>query len=167
MQLTDLFSPECIKLGLVGTTKIDVFKELIDLLVGSCKLDCADEILEAICEREKKISTGIREGIAIPHGKARRLHGIYGVMGISVAGIDYDALDGKSVKLVFLVVSSENESDQHLEILKKIALCVEHQDFYGHILEAESPERISEILADVESPLERQGQDSVFANRHD
>lgn len=152
-------------MGLEGTTKKEVIKELIDLLVGSYKLDCADEILEAICEREKKISTGIREGIAIPHGKSHRLHGIYGAMGISVAGIDYDALDGEKVKLIFLIVSSENHSDQHLEILKKIALCVEHQDFFGHILEAENPERISEILAGVESPLEHQGQHAVSAER--
>jgi mannitol/fructose-specific phosphotransferase system IIA component (Ntr-type) len=146
MQLSELFSPECIKPQLEGTTKKEVFRELISLLTDRYGLCCADEILTAVCEREKKMSTGIREGIAVPHGKSQHLQSIYGALGISAEGIDYDALDGEKVRLVFLIVSSENESEQHLELLKKLALCVEHQEFYEKILKAETPGRINKVL---------------------
>jgi mannitol/fructose-specific phosphotransferase system IIA component (Ntr-type) len=164
MHLSDLFSPERIRLKLEGITKEEILKELIDLLVESYNLDCSAEILEAVCEREMKMSTGIREGIAVPHGKTQCVQGIYGVLGISPAGVDYDALDGKDVKLVFLLVSSESGSDQHLDILKKIAMCVEHQEFYLRILKAESPEQINKILAEYDKRLQGQLQDSGFAD---
>jgi PTS system nitrogen regulatory IIA component len=159
MQLAELFSPERITKELAGSDKEQVLKELIDLLVSRYGLDCGDEVFEAIREREQKMSTGIREGIAVPHGKSQHLHGIYGVLGISPTGIDYDALDGKKVKLFFLIASSENESDKHLEILKKIALCVEHEEFYGDLLKADDPERINEVLSDYEARLQVKLQD--------
>jgi len=166
MQLSELFSPECIKPQLEGTTKEEVFKELISLLTDRYGLACADEILSAVCEREKKMSTGIREGIAVPHGKSQHLQGIYGVMGISAEGIDYDALDGGKVRLVFLIVGSESESVQHLELLKELALCVEHEEFYERILKAETPGRINKVLSEYETRTEEGLQETAFTERN-
>ena len=161
MQLSELFSPESIKPQLAGTTKDKIFQEMIDLLVDRYDLDCADEILKAVCEREKKRSTGIRKGIAVPHGKSKCLRDIFGVIGISPAGIDYDALDGEKVRLIFLIVSSESESNRHLDLLKKIALCVEHEGFYERILKAETPERINKVLMEYESDPQAEPRGSV------
>ena len=105
MILAELFSPDHIKTDLQAEDKPEVFEELVDFLTIRYELSCRDEILEAICRREEKMSTGIKRGIAIPHAKTSLVKGVIGVLGLSRHGIDYGSLDGEPVKLLFLLVS--------------------------------------------------------------
>jgi PTS system fructose-specific IIC component/PTS system nitrogen regulatory IIA component len=160
MLLQDIFSVSQIKAGLEAQDKDEVFEELVDVLVRGCGISNRDGILAAIHEREAKMSTGIKTGIALPHGKAEGLSGICGVIGISWDGIDYDALDGEPVYLVILVVSSANDSELHLKTLKKIAGLLENPDFYADMKAAPSAEKAYSVLKHYEDILEKSGDEA-------
>ncbi len=152
--LHDLFIAPRIKCHLEAEDKTEVFEELVDLLVTQYKTDHRDQILDAIRRREEKMSTGIKKGIAIPHAKTGFTHGVIGVLGISDHGIDYESLDGEPVRILFLLVSSEEDAGTHLAVLKKIALLVENEGFSRDVLGAGNPERVSRIIARYEGMLD-------------
>jgi PTS system fructose-specific IIC component/PTS system nitrogen regulatory IIA component len=130
--------------------KTEVFEELVDLLVTQYHTDSRDEILEAIRRREEKMSTGIKKGIAIPHAKTKFTRGVIGVLGVSDHGIDYESLDGEPVRILFLLVSSEEDAATHLAVLKKIALLVENDSFSREVIGAGSPEKVNRIIKKYE-----------------
>ncbi len=156
VQLAELLIPSRVKANLEAEDKAEVFEELVDLLVTQYKLECRDEILDAIRRREEKMSTGIKRGIAIPHAKTSFTQGVIGVLGISRKGIDYDSLDGEPVHILFLLVSSEADAGSHLAALKKIALLVENSDFYAEMLGAADGERVNKIIRKYEEILDSQ-----------
>jgi PTS system nitrogen regulatory IIA component len=154
--LRDLFTPPRIKVQIEAEDKDEVFEELVDLLVTQYRLDCRDELLDAIRRREEKMSTGIKRGIAIPHAKTPLVKGVIGVVGISRTGIDYQSLDGEPVHLLFLLVSSEADAGLHLAVLKKIALLVENPDFYEAVMAAADAEAVYKVLGRFEEILDSQ-----------
>ena len=130
MFLHEVFPPECIKVNLESGDKDEVFEEMVDFFCQAQKLDTREEILQAIREREEKMSTGIQKGIAIPHGKSNAVDRVYGVIGISKNGIDYDALDGEPVYLLFLIIAPQQNTEQQLKVLKRLAELMENPQFY-------------------------------------
>jgi nitrogen PTS system EIIA component len=126
----------------------------VDHLVTQYRTDNRDQILEAIRRREEKMSTGIKKGIAIPHAKTGFTKGVVGVLGVSDHGIDYESLDGEPVRILFLLVSSEEDAATHLAVLKKIALLVENAGFSRDVLSAGSPEKVSRIIQKYEAMLD-------------
>ena len=148
--LHELFSVPRIKCHLEAEDKAEVFEELVDLLVTQYPTDSRDEILEAIRRREEKMSTGIKKGIAIPHAKTKFTRGVIGVLGVSDEGIDYESLDGEPVRILFLLVSSEEDAATHLAVLKKIALLVENDSFSREVIGAGSPEKVNRIIMKYE-----------------
>ncbi len=154
MLLQDLFTPARVKCRLEAEDKTEVFEELVDLLVVQYGLECRDEILDAILEREAKMSTGIKKGIAIPHAKTSFTRGVMGVLGLSTRGIDYESLDGEPVHMLFLLVSSEADAGTHLAVLKKIALLVENPDFAREALGAGDAEKVHVVIRKYEEILD-------------
>ena len=157
MQLQDLFSPSTIKLDLDAADKDEVFEELTDFLVRTHNLKVRDDILAAIHDREDKMSTGVHRGIAVPHGKTEAVKALMGVIGISKNGIDYDALDGQPVHLIFLLVSSAEDTGPHLKMLRNIATLLQNPQFYPDLLDATSAEQAYRILCHYEQALGVQG----------
>ena len=129
MLLHKLFPPEYIKVDLEAATRDEAFNELAEQLCKAGKLDCREAVVSAITEREAKMSTGILKGIAVPHGKTSAVQSICGVLGISRRGIDYDALDGEPVYILFMVAAPPEETEQHLLILKRMAELLENPQF--------------------------------------
>ncbi len=154
--LRELFTPARIKTEVEAEDKDEVFEELVDLLVTQYRLDCRDEVLDAIRRREEKMSTGIKRGIAIPHAKTMLTKGVIGVIGISHTGIDYQSLDGEPVHLLFLMVSSEADAGLHLAVLKKIALLVENPDFYESVMAAPDSDAVHKAIVRFEDILDNQ-----------
>ena len=150
MLLTELFKKENIKVNLEAEDKEEVFEELVNLLVEAENLACRDQILEAIIKREKKMSTGIQKGIAIPHGKLKDVKRLYGVIGVSSQGIDYDALDGEPVNLLFMVVACEDEPGEHIKALQKIAGLLENKEFQTRLIHADSSNEVFSVLSEYE-----------------
>ncbi len=154
--LQELFVPGRIKCHLESEDKAEAFEELVDLLVTHYSLDCRDDILEAINKREAKMSTGIKRGIAIPHAKTSFTRGVIGVLGISDRGIDYESMDGEPVRMLFLLVSSDEDAATHLAVLKKIALLVENPEFYAEACAAADAETVYRIIRAYENILDAQ-----------
>ncbi|GHU81035.1 hypothetical protein FACS189468_2570 [Spirochaetia bacterium] len=130
MLLSDIFLPECVKVGLEAEDKDEAFEEMVDRFCQAVKLNAREDILEAVRERERKMSTGIKKGIAIPHGKTNAVDRVYGILGISKKGIDYDALDGQPVYLLFMILAPQVEAEMHLSLLKRLAELLENPQFY-------------------------------------
>ncbi|MCL1817393.1 MAG: PTS sugar transporter subunit IIA [Spirochaetaceae bacterium] len=155
MLLQDIFSAARIKAGLEAEDKEELFEELADVLVRGYGIADRDGVLAAVREREAKMSTGIKTGIAIPHGKTECVSGICGVLGISRGGIDYEALDGKPVHFVIFLVCSPKDTELHLKTLHKIAGILKCPGFYEEMREADSAEKAHEVLRRYEDMLEK------------
>ena len=130
MFLHEVFPLECIKVNLEAEDKDEAFEELVDHLCQSGMTDAREAILTALQQREAKMSTGIHKGIAIPHGNTDAIDSVYGVLGISRKGIDYDALDGEPVYVLFMIIAPHGETETHLRILKRMAELFEDPQFY-------------------------------------
>jgi len=146
MYIQEIFTPDRIFLDLRCRDKETVFRELVAKLSVSFGFPDRERILHAVLEREKKMSTGIRKGIAIPHGKTSAVRGVAGVIGYSRQGIDYEALDGEPVHLLFFIVSAEDSAAAHLEVLKQVARLLEIPEFTEEAFAAESPEEFHGLL---------------------
>jgi PTS system fructose-specific IIC component/PTS system nitrogen regulatory IIA component len=99
------------------------------------------------------MSTGIKKGIAIPHGKTGAVDRVYGVLGISKKGIDYDALDGNPVHLLFLILVPEKDSETHLRLLKRLAMLLDDPQFYTDLALQSSAQGACEIIKKYEDIL--------------
>lgn len=149
MILQKAFRPSTIRIGLESEDKDELFEELVDILARSYPLDKAfprEAVLQGIQQREKKMSTGIAKGVAVPHATITGLDGLHGVLGVSRKGIDYEALDGEPVYLVFLLVSPPSETELHLQVLRQIALILQDHDLLASLLNSQSSENAYEIL---------------------
>jgi PTS system nitrogen regulatory IIA component len=121
MKLLDILPKKSIIPDLKGRTKKQVLEELIDgLLQEKPELD-RERLMAVLLERERLGSTGIGDGIAIPHGKIRDLNQLILTFGKSVEGVDFESMDGKPVHLFFLLVAPENCTGIHLRALARIA----------------------------------------------
>ncbi|MDR2021407.1 MAG: PTS sugar transporter subunit IIA [Treponema sp.] len=134
MFLYDVFSPEFIKVGLEAEDKEEAFEELVNHFCQSARSNAREEILNAVRERESKMSTGIQKGIAIPHGKTNAVDKVFGVLGISKKGIDYDALDGQPVYLIFMMLAPQSDTEKHLRLLKRVAELLDNPSFYTDLV---------------------------------
>ncbi|MGI5174118.1 PTS sugar transporter subunit IIA [Treponema sp. OMZ 840] len=153
MLLSKVFSPKSINIDLQSEDKDEVFEELIEELVNACpSLDRA-AALDAVRERESKMSTGIMKGIALPHGKTNAVKDVRGAIGISRTGIDYDALDGNPVYIVFLLLSAADCSELHLRVLKRLSKLLGNPKFYTALMEQKTPEALYDLVCKYEKEL--------------
>ena len=121
MKISEVLDKRAIKIGLTATTKEEALKELVDILAKVEDIGDPKSILRALVERENLGSTGIGQGIAIPHGKTDKVTRLVAVMGISKAGVDFDALDGEPVYIFFLLVAPKATAGPHLKALAQIS----------------------------------------------
>lgn len=153
MLLHEIFPANLIKVGLEAEDKEETFEELVAFFCGATGNTKRDEILKAIKDREAKMSTGIKKGIAIPHGKTDAVDSVYGILGISKRGIDYDALDGEPVQLLFLMLAPQKESEKHLRILKRLAELLDSPKFCADLLAQGDAQSANNIIRKYEDVL--------------
>ncbi len=153
MFLHEVFRADRIRLHIEAEDKEQVFEEMVTHLAGSVHVGNKDEFLKVIRERENVISTGIKNGIAIPHGRIDDLDRIVGVLGISDKGIEYGSLDNNPARIIFLFISSKSRQDEHLALLKKISRISENVNFRKDILLAKTPDSANRILMEYEISL--------------
>lgn len=150
MKLLDLLNKDTIIPNLKSTTKEEVIEELVDKLVEAGKIKNKQEVLSAILEREKIMSTGIGNGIAIPHGKTDAVDEMIAVYGRSTKGIEFDALDDKPAFIFFLLVNPKDMSGPHVKVLARISRLLKHDYFREALLKSDTVEKIIEIIEDEE-----------------
>ncbi len=138
MRLDQMFKIEFLNDNLLSNTKADVLAELINVLIRSgLKIDRVKAI-DVLQQREKLGSTGIGDGVAIPHGKISELNDLVVAFGRSKNGISFDAIDGKPVYLFFLLLAPENSTGQHLKALAKISKMLKTPNFRKKLIDAKS-----------------------------
>jgi PTS system fructose-specific IIC component/PTS system nitrogen regulatory IIA component len=150
MDLIDVYKPEFIKVNLEAEDKEEVFEELAEYFCNVSGNKERETILAALRERETKMSTGVRNGIAIPHGNTNAVDKLCGVLGISEKGIDYDALDGKPVHIFFLLLVPEHENERHLRALKRVAELLDQPNFYDDMLAQKTAKSAWDVLKKYE-----------------
>ncbi len=147
MKLLEFLTRERILPQLKAHDKAGVLAEMVDVLVAEHKIRSAAEAVEVLLERERLGSTGIGEGIAIPHGKLRDLDELVAVFGRSTEGVEFESMDGAPVHLFFLLMAPENSASTHLKALARISRLLKDRAFREELLDAGSQEELYEIIA--------------------
>ncbi len=147
MKLLDFLQQDRIVPQLRSTDKEGVLAELAGVLVATQRIKNGRDAVHVLLEREKLGSTGIGEGIAIPHGKLKELDEVVAVFGRSPDGIDFDSMDGAPVHLFFLLMAPENSASTHLKALARISRLLKDRAFREELLQADSQEALFEIIA--------------------
>ena len=138
MRLDQIFKIEFLNENLLSDNKMDVLAELINVMIKSgLKIDRAKAI-DVLQQREKLGSTGIGDGVAIPHGKVSDLQELVVAFGRSKKGIAFDAIDGKPAHLFFLLLAPESSTGQHLKALAKISKMLKTPNFRKKLIDAKS-----------------------------
>ncbi len=148
MNLGDVLHKDLVKVPLNGTTKREIIEELVDLLVTRRQLTNGEEILEAVLKREELGSTGLVDGIAIPHAKTDAVSEIYLVAGVSASPVPFEALDGEDSSFFFLVLAPSDYASAHIEILSAIARTTGSASFKRILRGVKSPEELYELFID-------------------
>ena len=146
MKITEFLDKECIIVGMKSKTKEEAIKELLAKLKENGFIKDEKEILETVMEREKLGSTGIGQGIAVPHAKSDQIENLVAALGISKTGIDFNSLDGEQVNIVFLVLAPTKSVGLHLKALAKIARLLKDRVFRNALKDAQSPEEIMDLI---------------------
>ncbi|QTL99846.1 PTS fructose transporter subunit IIA [Iocasia frigidifontis] len=146
MGLKDFIKPELIKMELESQDKEGVIKELIKLLKGQDYITDEKSVFQSAMEREQKSTTGIGNGIAIPHVKSKAVKKPAIVFGRSKKGINFQSLDKKPSYLFFLIAAPEKSKDQHLKLLAKLSRMLVHEDFREALLQVSTPEGLREVI---------------------
>jgi len=148
MKILDYLREEWVIPELRGTDKRSVLKELCLVLVESCQAESADELLQVLLEREKLGSTGIGEGIAIPHGRLKRLKTFCICFGRSIKGVDFDSIDHTPSQLFFLVMAPENSAVENLKLLGRIVTLLKDPSFKKRLMGASSRKELYQVISD-------------------
>ena len=146
MKLSDILDVNNIIVSLNAQNKNMAIEELAEAILESCPSLKKDELIKILLERERLGSTGIGEGVAIPHGKVPGISDPVISFGRSVNGLDFDSMDGQPVHLFFLLIAPEDSANIHLKALAKIAKILKNISFRKQLIEATTREEIYKII---------------------
>jgi PTS system nitrogen regulatory IIA component len=151
MILSQLLNPEAVSVDLQATTKQDVIVELVDLLEKAHGTSSHGEILDAVLKREAQLTTGVGNGIAIPHGKVRGVDRLIAACGVSRAGVEFGAVDGIPATLFILLLSPENVGGSHVKVLANISRLLKEDKVREALKAVDSPQAFLQQLRDAEA----------------
>jgi PTS system nitrogen regulatory IIA component len=146
MRISDFLVPEAILLDLKSSAKQEVLAELLQPLAKAGRIADAKKMVDVLLEREELGSTGIGGRIAIPHGKAAQVKELAASLGVSKAGIAFDALDGQPVNLFIALVAPEGSAGLHLKALARISSLLKDKAFKKALLSAATREDVLRLI---------------------
>ena len=154
MRITDLLDVKSISLDLAPGSKSEALDMAIDLMVKSGKINDREAYKKQVYLREEESTTGIGEGIAIPHGKCDAVDKPGLAAMVIKNGVDFDSLDGEPVTLLFLIAAPNTEDNVHLDVLSKLSVLMMDEEFSKSLRQAKSVEEFLAIIdkADDEKP---------------
>lgn len=153
MKFSELINENYIIPEFKGSTKKQVLEELVEALASNKVEIDKVVLLNALLEREKLGSTGIGDGVAIPHGKLNGLDNIILLFGKSGQGVDFDAIDRKPVCMVFLLVAPADSAGLHLKALARLSRMLREKEFKNSLLMASDAETLLKIIIDKDENL--------------
>ena len=152
MKLTEIISENEIKINLEAEDKFEAIEELVDLLISEHEISLRDRdaVIDVVFQRERSMSTGVGEGIAIPHGSIECIDDLVGAIGVSSKGIDFDSIDGAPVYIVLLLLVPKTSFGKHIKTLARISRILCRENIRSNIRSAESPEIVFRIFDEAE-----------------
>jgi len=146
MNLKKQLTKESILPNLQPGSKEDVIRQLVDFLTDSGKITDRDAALEAVLAREEKMSTGMQNGIAIPHGKSDSVDRLVVAVAVCREGTDFDAMDGKPAQIFITTLSPANRVGPHIQFLAEISKVLSRPELSAQVVEAGTTEEIIALL---------------------
>lgn len=150
LKISDIIPTGAIKVPMEASDKEEAFEELVDLLVEAGGISDREAALSAIRKREELGSTGIGEGVAIPHGKDATITELVGALGISKNGVEYGGVDGKPVRIVFMLLARTDNPGPHIQALAEIAQLIQSPGFMEKLLKARNAQDVLDIIRSEE-----------------
>ena len=150
MHLSQLLNPQAVRTSLQAKDKREVIAELVGLLERAHGIQSGGEVLDRVLKREAMMSTGIGNGIAIPHGKARAIDRLVAACGISRSGIEFDSVDGQPATLFILLVSPEDVGGPHVKVLANISRLLKDEGVREALRNADSSDTFLSLLREFE-----------------
>jgi nitrogen PTS system EIIA component len=141
MKILDFLSEKAVCGDLKAATKDGIVRELIDLLAKAEGIRNKDELVKVLMNRESLGSTGIGQGVGIPHGKSNAVKKLVAAFGISHSGVDFEALDGEPVYIFFLLLAPEDSAGPHLKGLARISRLLKDK-YFRESLKATTDEKV-------------------------
>lgn len=153
MKILDILDKKLIIPQLASKNKEGVLRELVHVLSQVEKQVNEERLIEVLLERESLGSTGIGDGVAIPHGKSKEVKKILASFGRSLPGMDFQSLDGKPTHLFFLLIAPEDSAGMHLKALAQISRLMKDQTFRKRLMDAHSAEEIYSLFSEGEEKV--------------
>ena len=150
MNLKSVLTADTVTLHLKGTTKDAIIGELLDILVDAGKVKDRATALSCILDRERKMSTGMKHGIAIPHGKTDTVADLVACIGISDTPVDFDSLVQEPCRIFIMTLSPVDKTGPHLQFLAEVSLLFKSAEKRQEILQASSKDEVIKILTSTE-----------------
>ena len=148
MKITDFLRERAISVDLQAKDKEGVIREMVQLLVKAGEIKPAEEekIVPVLLAREALGSTGIGQGVGIPHGKSNMVRQLVGAFGVSRRGVNFDSLDGETAQIFFLLLAPEDSAGPHLKALARISRLLKDRYFRESLKEAKDEKQVIRII---------------------
>ncbi|KAF0245238.1 MAG: PTS system nitrogen regulatory IIA [Planctomycetota bacterium] len=155
MKLTELVTRESVVEDIQSTDKKGALREVAEALRAARKPTAfkAADVLEALLKREKMGTTGMGGGVALPHAKVEGLSGLYGAFGRSKAGVEYGAVDGERVHVMFMILSPPSEANAHLAALKRLSAGIRLPNMLKFLRAAKGAKEIWDLLREMDETV--------------
>ena len=142
MNIEEVLHDQCVIADLKGSAKKEIVQELVSTLKDAGLIQDPEKTVNVVLDREKLGSTGIGDGVAIPHGKLKGIQNMLCAFGRSKKGVDFDAVDHKPVHIFFLLIAPEDSASLHLKMLSRISKILRDPSFRKSLLDLEGPEEL-------------------------
>ena len=152
-EITKLLGPKTIKVGLAGSTKAEVLEALIDSLEGHPSVLDLDLVREDVLSRESIMSTGVGQGLGLPHAKTAGVRDTVAAFATTSEPVDYGSIDDRPVHLLFLLLGPEMSRSQHIKILSRISRLMNRPQIRDALLRSTSADDVIDVLAEGELEL--------------
>lgn len=153
MFLHELLDEDSIAMSLKSRTKDDVIEEMVDILDRTGKIKNKNAVLKAVMDRERIMTTGIGNGVGVPHCKTNAVDRLVAALGISREGIDFQAPDDEPARLIFILIAEQNNPGPHVRALARLARLLSSKQVRDELLAAKTPGELLRIITEREQEL--------------
>lgn len=148
MNLSEILTVECVRSPMESGEKEPAINELVDLLAQTGRIDDAATLRDAVLSREQIRTTGIGHGLAIPHGKCAGMKELCMAVGKPAEPMDFESIDGSPVRLIVLLASPAEKTDQHIKALAQVSRMINNAEFREKIYAATEPDEIHKLMVE-------------------
>ena len=146
MKIKNILSAAVVSTSLKGSTKEEIIRELLDILVAAGRVGDREEVFGALMERERKMSTGIQHGVAIPHAKTKAVKSLVACIGLKSEGVDFEALDGQPSRIFIMTLSPVDRVGPHVQFLAEISMVIKTEEARARLLRAKTAQDVLTVF---------------------